>query len=62
VLTVAGAHCDLHPAKPGGAPVELCVTATGGHSWPGGGTQQGRKQPSMAISANDLMWNFFSSL
>lgn len=62
VLTVAGAHCDLHAAKPGGAPVELCVTDTGGHSWPGGGTQQGRKQPSMAISANDLMWNFFSSL
>jgi polyhydroxybutyrate depolymerase len=62
VLTVAGAHCDLHAAKSGGAPVELCVTDTGGHSWPGGGAQQGRKQPSMAISANDLMWNFFSSL
>ena len=62
VLTVAGAHCDLHAAKTGGAPVELCLTDTGGHSWPGGGTQQGRKQPSMAISANDLMWNFFSSL
>jgi polyhydroxybutyrate depolymerase len=62
VLTVPGAHCDLHAAKPGGARIELCVTDTGGHSWPGGGTQQGRKQPSMAISANDLMWNFFSSL
>ena len=62
VLTVPGAHCDVHPAGRGGAPVELCVTDTGGHSWPGGGTQQGRKRPSMAISANDLMWNFFSSL
>ena len=62
VLSVAGAHCDLHVPRTGGAPVELCVTDTGGHSWPGGGTQQGRKQPSMAISANDLMWNFFSSL
>jgi len=62
VLTVAGAHCDVHRAQAGGAPVELCVTDTGGHSWPGGGTQQGRKQPSMAISANDLMWSFFSSL
>jgi polyhydroxybutyrate depolymerase len=61
VLTVSGAHCDLHAAKPGGAPVELCLTDTGGHSWPGGGTQQGRKQPS-AISANELMWSFFSSL
>ena len=62
VLDVAGAHCDLYRAKPGGAPVELCVTDSGGHSWPGGGTQQGRKEPSMAISANDLMWRFFSSL
>jgi polyhydroxybutyrate depolymerase len=62
VLSVPGAHCDLHRAKAGGAPVELCVTDSGGHSWPGGGTQQGRKQPSMAISANDLMWQFFSSL
>jgi polyhydroxybutyrate depolymerase len=39
VLTVAGAHCDLHAAKPGGALVELCLTDTGGHSWPGGGAQ-----------------------
>jgi len=62
VLDVPGAHCDLHPAKPGGAPIELCVTETGGHSWPGGGTQQGRKQPSTAINANDRMWQFFSSL
>ena len=62
VLSVPGAHCDLHSAKLGGAPLELCLTDTGGHSWPGGGTQQGRKQPSMAISANDLMWAFFSSL
>ena len=62
VLTVPGAHCDLHPAGREGAPVELCVTDAGGHSWPGGGTQQGRKQPSTAISANDLMWGFFTSL
>jgi polyhydroxybutyrate depolymerase len=62
VLTVPGAHCDLHEAQRGSAPVELCVTDTGGHSWPGGGTQQGRKQPSMAISANDVMWRFFWSL
>lgn len=62
VLSVRGAHCDLHPATTGGAPVELCLTDSGGHSWPGGGDQQGRKHPSMAISANDLMWQFFSSL
>jgi polyhydroxybutyrate depolymerase len=62
VVSVPGAHCDEHEAEAGGAKVELCVTDTGGHSWPGGGTQQGRKQPSRAISANDLMWQFFSSL
>lgn len=62
VLAVSGAHCYLHDAGADGAPVELCVTESGGHSWPGGGAQQGRKQPSMAISANDLMWSFFSSL
>lgn len=62
MLTVAGAHCDLHRPRPGGAPVELCLTDGGGHSWPGGGTDHGRKHPSTAISANDLMWNFFSSL
>ena len=62
ILTVAGAHCDLHPATRDGAPVELCLTDSGGHSWPGGGTQQERKQPSRAINANDLMWQFFSSL
>lgn len=62
VLGVAGAYCDRHAPKPGGVPVELCVTDSGGHSWPGGGSQQGRKSPSMAISANDLMWRFFSSL
>jgi polyhydroxybutyrate depolymerase len=59
VLTVPGAHCDLHK---GPAPVELCVTDGGGHSWPGGGTKNGRKAPSAAISADDLMWAFFSSL
>ena len=62
VVSVSGARCELHPAMPGGAPVQLCVTESGGHSWPGGGNQQGRKQPSMAINANDLMWSFFSSL
>jgi polyhydroxybutyrate depolymerase len=62
VVSVAGAHCDLHAPKPAGAPVELCVTDTGGHSWPGGGSRREGKQPSMAISANDLMWQFFSSL
>ena len=62
VLNVPGAHCDLHVARPGGAPVELCVTDTGGHSRPGRWNRQTRDPPSRAISANDLMWSFFSSL
>lgn len=62
VVQRPGATCDRYEPLAGGAPVELCVTDTGGHSWPGGGKQQGRKQPSQAISANDEMWRFFSSL
>lgn len=61
VLTVAGVSCELHEAMPGGAPVQLCVTETGGHSWPGGSKQRG-ETPSGAIKANDVMWDFFSSL
>lgn len=60
VLAVPGASCELHEAMPGGAPVQLCVTETGGHSWPGGSKQRG-ETPSDAIKANDLMWAFFTS-
>jgi polyhydroxybutyrate depolymerase len=62
VLTVPGASCDLHEAGANGAPVELCVTDTGGHSWPGGEKNRGDEAPSKAINANDLMWEFFSRL
>lgn len=57
VLQVGGAHCDLYPPQSGGAPVQLCVTDSGGHSWPGGGKQAA----SQAIRANDLMWAFFNA-
>jgi polyhydroxybutyrate depolymerase len=40
--------------------VELCVTETGGHSWPGGAKDRGAA-PSSAINANDLMWEFFTA-
>jgi len=62
VLAVRGATCDLHSAGPRGAPVKLCVTESGGHSWPGSQSRRANKSPSQAISANDLMWDFFSSL
>lgn len=63
VLTVDGAACDLHAAKEGGAPVQLCVTESGGHSWPGAQKgRRGKEPPSQAINANDVMWAFFSGL
>lgn len=62
VLAVPGAWCDLHRAKPGGAPVKLCVTESGGHSWPGGEKARSSEPTSKAVNANDLMWEFFSSL
>ena len=57
-----GAYCDRHEAIGDGAPVELCVTGTGGHRWPGGNKARAEESPSKAISANDLMWEFFSGL
>jgi polyhydroxybutyrate depolymerase len=60
VLSVPGAYCDLHEAGGGGAPVELCVTESGGHSWPGGHKARAEESPSQAIDANDLMWEFFN--
>lgn len=61
VLSVPGAYCDLHEAGRDGAAVQLCVTETGGHSWPGGGRLRAGAAPSQAIRANDLMWDFFSA-
>ena len=58
VLSVDGARCERHD---GPAPVQLCVTEDGGHSWPGGNKPRG-ESPSTAISANDVMWEFFSGL
>ncbi|TBR12311.1 MAG: poly(3-hydroxybutyrate) depolymerase [Lysobacter sp.] len=61
VVDSPGAGCDLHAACRDGSRVQVCVTTTGGHSWPGGGAVRG-KTPSTALSANDAMWEFFDSL
>jgi len=61
VMTVTGASCDLHEAGAPGAAVQLCITDSGGHSWPGGGERR-NESPSMAIRANDVMWEFFTGL
>lgn len=60
VLTVPGAWCERHDGCSGGAAVQLCVTETGGHSWPGApAVRRGKPPPSQALSANDVMWDFF---
>ncbi|AXK72480.1 poly(3-hydroxybutyrate) depolymerase [Lysobacter sp. TY2-98] len=61
VLSVPGAYCELRAPCNGGAQVQLCVTETGAHSWPGGHKDRG-EPASQAISANDVMWRFFESL
>ncbi len=63
VLAVPGARCEVHDGCAGNARVELCVTEDGKHSWPGGGvTTLSRQQPSQAINANDVIWDFFQSV
>ncbi|MGY3264077.1 extracellular catalytic domain type 1 short-chain-length polyhydroxyalkanoate depolymerase [Lysobacter sp. HA35] len=61
VLSVPAAYCELRTPCDGVAKVQLCVTETGGHSWPGGHKDRG-EAASRAISANDVMWRFFDSL
>ena len=59
VLDEAGAYCDRYSSCQANVSVQLCVTDTGGHSWPGGTKPRG-EPPSTAISANDVMWKFFT--
>lgn len=59
ILEKTGAHCEMYSPCQGNAQVQLCVTETGGHSWPGSDKPPG-KPASQAISANDLMWDFFN--
>lgn len=61
VLDVQGAYCDLYTGCKNKTEVKLCVTETGGHSWPGGEKPRGSEGPSKVISANDMMWDFFKS-
>lgn len=60
VLEKDGAYCDAYSYCRGRADVQLCVTDKGGHSWPGGRTLRGGSTASQAISATDLIWEFFS--
>ncbi len=58
VLEVPGAKCVEHEGCQGGSHVRLCVTDTGGHSWPGGNKARGG-EGSTALSATTEMEHFF---
>jgi len=60
LLETGGTYCDVYRQCRGGAQVQLCVTADGGHSWPGGSKPRIGAAPSRAILANDVMWDFFT--
>lgn len=61
VLYVPGAYCELYGGGKQDSQVKLCVTESGGHAWPGGHKVRGGEAGSTAISANDLIWQFFSA-
>jgi polyhydroxybutyrate depolymerase len=55
-----GAYCETYNGCAGGARVQLCVTDTGGHSWPGADSvRRGKPAASRALDANDVIWRFF---
>ncbi|MBI5722172.1 MAG: prolyl oligopeptidase family serine peptidase [Burkholderiales bacterium] len=57
-----GALCERHAGCAGDATVQLCVTDDGGHSWPGAqSVRRGKEAASQALSANDVIWEFFSA-
>lgn len=66
VLERASAMCEAYAGcrgageAGGAASVELCVTETGGHSWPGAAAvRRGKPGASQALVAVDAMWDFF---
>jgi polyhydroxybutyrate depolymerase len=60
-LEKSGAFCERYAGCRGETSVQLCVTESGGHSWPGGRKPRMliSDRPSKALSANDVMWDFF---
>lgn len=60
VLDKPGASCEAYSDCAGGVSVQLCVTDTGGHSWPGADSvRRGKPAASQALDANDVIWRFF---
>lgn len=60
-VTTNGATCERYANCQGQTRVDLCVTETGAHSWPGGYKARASEAPSQALSANDVMWDFFTA-
>lgn len=59
-LAQPGAYCETTGDCSGGAEVQLCVTETGGHAWPGADrVRRGKPGASQALDANDVIWRFF---
>lgn len=59
VLERVGAHCDGYGGCRGDSSVAICLTDRGGHSWPGAQVSRSTAEPSQAISATAVMWDFF---
>ncbi len=52
--------CRAYPECRGGAEVELCVVAGGGHTWPGARLDiSGLGHSTEDLNATDFMWRFF---
>jgi polyhydroxybutyrate depolymerase len=61
VLEKAGAYCEAWTYCRRQTMVQMCVTDTGGHSWPGARARVATAAPSKALSATDAMWGFLIS-
>jgi polyhydroxybutyrate depolymerase len=59
-LDKPGAYCEAYSGCAGNTSVMLCVTDSGGHSWPGADSvRRGKPPASRALDANDVIWRFF---
>lgn len=58
VMEISGAYCDLYSGCKENVKVQLCVTKTGGHSWPGGKKPRGTDETFKGFSATELIWKF----
>jgi len=62
-LDKPGATCEAYTDCAGGTRVQLCVTETGSHSWPGAGSvRRGKEAASQALDADDEIWRFFEQV